>query len=214
MALSKTKITGLLISFIVILVIIIKVVLSNSSGTIDPVAARSIGPEQAKVNIVEFIDLECPACAHGAIMLKDYVSRYPQSIHLQIKYFPLMNIHRHAMQVAAYAECVARQGKFWPFFDSLMPQQPQWSPLVNAEGIFDQIAKGAGVDMSKLKSCIASDDVSTTIMNEKALGRSLSVQSTPTYFINNKMIVGTKSLTEELNNYFPNSAPTEPASKT
>lgn len=203
MILSKTKITVLIIGFTVVLVVIIKMVLSHLANPIDPVAARAKGSLQAKVKIVEFIDFECPACARGAIQLKEYLSQYPESIHVQVKYYPLMNVHRHALQVAAYAECSARQGKFWPFFDVLMSSQASWSQLINAEGIFDQIAQGAGVNMESLKSCLPREDVSATIMGEKSLGRSLGVESTPSYFINNKMVVGTKSLEEELNKVLP-----------
>ena len=203
MALSKQTITGIILVIAIGVVILVRMVLSHFSGAIDPVAARTTGPKEAKVNIVEFIDFECPACAGGAIKLKEYLTKYPESIRVQVKYYPLMNVHRHAVQVASYVECSARQGKFWPFFDILMPQQGQWSQLINAEGIFDQMAKGVGIDMTKLKSCVSSDDVSATIMSEKTLGRSMGVQSTPTYFINKKMVVGTKSLQEELDTYFP-----------
>ena len=203
MALSKQSLTGIIIIGVVVIVIVMKILFSHSSASVDPVAARTVGPIDAKVKIVEFIDFECPACAHGALMLKEYLALYPGKLHLQVKYYPLMNIHRHALQVASYAECTARQGKFWLFFEPLAAQQPQWSQLINAEGIFDQLAKAAGADMGQLKSCLVSEDVSATIMGEKTLGRSLGVQSTPTYFINNKMVVGTKSLTEELNTYFP-----------
>ena len=203
MALSKQSLTAFILVGVVAVVVLIKLLSAQFSKTIDPVAARSLGPANAKVNIVEFIDFECPACAHGAKLLKEYAVLYPGQIRLQVKYYPLMNIHRHALQVASYAECMARQGKFWPFFEPLAAQQAQWTQLVSAEGVFDQLAKGAGADMGKLKTCLSSEDVSTTIMGEKTLGRSLGVQSTPTYFINDKMVVGTKSLTDELNNYFP-----------
>ena len=203
MVLSKQKVTVLVIGMTMICVVVIKLVSSHSPGSIDPSAARAKGALKAKVDIVEFIDFECPACAGGAALLKDYLARYPQDIHVQVKYYPLMNVHHHALQAASYAECVSRQGKFWPFFDSLMSAQSQWSPLVNAQGIFDQIAASAGADRGKLKSCLSLEDVSAAIMSEKALGRSWGVQSTPTYFINKKMVVGSKSLADELNQYFP-----------
>ncbi len=209
MALSKKSLTGFIIVGAIILVIAIKIFTTNSSK-IDPVAARTLGPANAKVNIVEFIDFECPACAYGAKVLKEYAVLYPDQIRLQVKYFPLMNIHRHALQVASYAECTARQGKFWPFFEPLSAQQAQWTKLIAAGDIFDQLAKAAGADMGQLKSCLVSEDVSTTIMAEKTLGRSLGVQSTPTYFINDKMVVGTKSLMDELNSYFPKTPNNQP----
>lgn len=203
MILSKQKITVLIVGIAIVAVVVVKLILFHPVGSIDSVAARTQGPAQAKVNIVEFIDFECPACSKGAAELKGYLIKHPQDIHLQVQYFPLMNMHRHALQVASYAECVSRQGKFWPFFDTLMPLQPQWSPLLSAEVIFDQIAGQAGVKADELKRCLSSEDVFNTVMNEKSFGRSLGVKSTPTYFINNKMVVGYKSLAEELRKYFP-----------
>ncbi len=203
MNLSKQTLTVIIIVCVIALVVGLKGLHSKSPVNVDPVVARSLGSDKARVNIVEFIDFECPACAQGSKILKDYVAKYPDQIYLQVKYYPLMNVHHHALQVAAYGECVARQGKFWQFFEPLMVQQAQWSQLVNAQGIFDQIAQAAGVNMAQLKTCVSSDDVSTKIMAEKNIGRSLGVQSTPTYFINTKMVVGTKSLKEELDTYFP-----------
>jgi protein-disulfide isomerase len=55
-----------------------------------------------------------------------------------------------------------------------------------------------------LNSCLASDDARKVINDEKALGQSLGIASTPTYFINNKMVVGVKSLQDELKKYIPN----------
>ena len=203
MKLSKQLLTGIIIVGAIATVVAVKLIISNSAVAVDPVVARTKGPLKAKVNVIEFIDLECPACANGTKILKEYFERYPGQIHLEVKYYPLMNMHKHALQVASYAECVAAQGKFWPFLEPLMAQQAQWSQLINAQGIFDQLAQAAGADMEKLKTCLSSDAVSTTIMAEKNVGRSRGVQSTPTYFINDKMVVGTKSLVDELNNYFP-----------
>lgn len=205
MALSKKNVTLLIVLAAVGIIIILKVVLFGASMNVDPVAARTKGPEQAKVNIVEFIDFECPACAYGTQKLKEYMSLYPNDIRLQVKYFPLMSIHHHALQAASYVECVSRQGKFWAFFDPLMTSQSQWTRLINVDGVFNQLAQDAGVNMGQLQKCLSSDDVSSKIMSEKAVGQSLGIQSTPTYFINKKMVVGAKSLVDELNNYFPKS---------
>ena len=131
------------------------------------------------------------------------MARYPQDIRLQMKYFPLVHHHVHAMRSALYSECAGRQGKFWEFDELLLAQQQQWSPLINADATFDQIAGQAGLDKVQLNACISSDDAAKTINDDRSLGQSLGVQSTPTYFINNKMVVGAKSLVEELNTYFP-----------
>ena len=200
---SKQSVTVLIIAAVIAAVAGFKILGSRGAKQIDSVAARSTGGPNAKVHIVEFIDFQCPACAYGSKLLKEQREKYPQDIHLQVKYFPLIKTHTHAMQSALYSECAARQGRFWEFHELLMPAQPQWSPLINAEANFLAMAKQAGIDKARLDACLISDEAAKTINDERSLGQSLGVQSTPTYFINNKMVVGSKSLMDELNAYFP-----------
>ena len=214
--LSKQQITLVILVAAVAGVVGFKILVGPKVVAIDPIAARAKGNAQAKVKIVEFIDFECPACASGSIKLKDISTQYSQDIFMQVRYFPLTNMHRHAMQAALYSECAARQGKFWELHEQMMPQQKQWSQLLSADPIFQEMAKQAGMDLQKLNSCMSSDEVRKAINDERSLGQSMGVQSTPTYFINDKMVVGTKSLMEELVIYFPSlvppSTPSEAAS--
>ncbi len=200
---SKQKITFLIIIVVVAGIIGFKLYSARSVKTIDSVSARSKGNVQAKVQVIEFIDFECPACAFGAELLKGYMQKYPNDIRVQMKYFPLIKSHRHAMQSALYSECAGAQGKFWEFHDQLMPAQKQWSQLISAEGMFNNFAKQAGIDIRALKACLSSETALKTINDDRSLGGSLGVQSTPTYFVNNKMVVGGKSLQDELDLYFP-----------
>jgi protein-disulfide isomerase len=205
MALSKKNLTISIVGGIVVIVVVLKMTMFNSTVEVDPVEARSKGPAQARVHIVEFIDFECPACAYGVNKIKGYLEKYPHDLRVEVKHYPLTNMHRHALKSASYAECMARQDKFWPFIELVMAQQSQWSPLMNVEGMFDQFAENTKANMGQLKSCLSSEDVTVKIQSEKAIGRSLGVQSTPTYFVNKKMMVGTKSLQEELDLLFPKS---------
>jgi len=167
--------------------------------------ARVKGNPDSKVKIVEFIDFQCPACAVGVEYLKTLFDRHPDDIYLQVRYFPLTNMHHHAMISALYSECAARQGKFWALDDLMMSQQSQWAQLISPEPVFQSMAQQVGMNIDQLNTCLASDEARKVINDEKSLGQSLGIASTPTYFINNKMVVGTKSLQEELKTYFPGS---------
>ncbi len=202
---SKKKLTVMIVAGVAIAAVAVKVFLSLSVQPLDPSLMRAKGDLAAKVHIVEFIDFQCPACADGALKLKKVYTLHPKDIRIEMKYFPLVAVHRHTMTASTYAECAARQGKFWPMHDLLVERQAQWNPLINAEGMFTQFAREAGVDEGALQRCLASPDVEQTVMQDRDLGRSLGVQSTPTYFVNNKMAVGSKSLMDELNQYFPQS---------
>ena len=158
---------------------------------------------QARVKIVEFIDFQCPACAYGIKYLKTFFDQHPNDIYLQVRYFPLTNMHHHAMISALYSECAARQGKFWALDDLMIPQQSQWAQLISPEPVFQAMAAQVGMNIDQLNTCLASDDARKVINDEKSVGQSLGIISTPTYFINGKMVVGAKSLQDELKTYFP-----------
>lgn len=166
------------------------------------VAARAKGFKDAPLKITEYIDFQCPACAQGSVFLSRYIEEYPRRIYLQVKYFPLGQAHKHAYRSALYAECSARQGKFWPFHDQIMATQPEWSGLINADPVFDGIARDVGLDKQELNACLANESIMDMIFSEKDQGRSLGVSSTPTYIINGEVFVGTRSLQEKLRTSF------------
>jgi len=200
---SKWQSTLVIILILVGSIVGAKVLLIPKKVVVNVQQGRTKGDPNARVKIVEFVDFQCPACAHGITLLKSYFAEHPNDIYLQVRYFPLTNMHQHAMISALYSECASRQGKFWELDDQMIPQQSQWAQLINPEPVFQAMAQQVGMDVNQLNTCLASDDARKVINDEKSLGQTLGINETPTYFINNKMVVGTKSLTEELKNYFP-----------
>ena len=180
-----------------------KVFLAHPKAEINLQEARAKGNPQARVKIVEYIDFQCPACAYGVKFLKTFFDKHPNDVYIQVRYFPLTNMHHHAMISALYSECAARQGKFWALDDLMIPQQQQWAQLISPEPVFKAMATQVGMDIGQLNNCLVSDDARKVINNEKSVGQTLGIVSTPTYFINNKMVVGVKSLDDALKAYFP-----------
>ncbi len=161
-------------------------------------SARAKGNPGAKIRIIEYLDFQCPACARGAIILREQMKRHPDDIYLEVRYYPITTIHEHTLKATMFAECAARQNKFWAFQDSLVSQQAYWSKSMNPTQLFRQIAVQSGVNMQKLNVCLEDSTVTKTILGEKSKGKVAGVNSTPTYFVNGKMFVGPKPLTEEL----------------
>jgi protein-disulfide isomerase len=202
---NKLKVTLLIVVVLAGAASAAKIFLAPKKVNIDLQAARTKGDPHARVKIVEYVDFQCPACAFGIKFLKTFFDQHPNDIYLVVRYFPLTNMHRHAMISALYSECAARQGKFWALDDLMIPQQAQWAQLISPEPVFQSMAGQVGINLGQLNTCLASDDARRVINDEKSLGQSLGISSTPTYFINNKMVVGTKSLKDELAAYFPGS---------
>jgi protein-disulfide isomerase len=155
------------------------------------------GNKNAPIKIIEFIDFQCPACAAGAKMLREYFTTHPDKIYLEMKYYPL-GMHSHAYQSSEYAECALKQGKFWPFHDLLIDRQGEWSILTDAKPAFETMAKETGMNMNDLQSCLADVKTREAIAKNKEEGTALGVQSTPSYLVNGKFVVGFKNLQAEL----------------
>ncbi|MBZ0167230.1 MAG: DsbA family protein [Candidatus Omnitrophica bacterium] len=168
-----------------------------NSRSVNTVTGRTKGNPQAPVKIVEFIDFQCPACAAGAKMLNARLKQYPDKIHLEMKYFPL-KMHAHAFLSSRFAECAARQDKFWAYHDKLIYGQNEWSKVVNAYPLFLQMAQEAGLDTNQLHSCLNDAKIDKVINEHHTEGRKLGVRSTPTYFVNGEIVVGTRDLEKKI----------------
>ena len=172
-------------------------------GTVSAHAAaapRAQGNPDAKIKIVEFMDPQCQSCAEVSPLLKNYLYTYPSKIYWQVKFYPLIKGHLHAMQSAVYAECASRQNQFWPFFDALLENQAEWAQAADSKTIFERLASSvAGLDLQALNACVERPDAKEAVLRESKEAADAGVRSTPTFFINGKMAVGPEALREELN---------------
>src|SRR5687767_13073569 len=74
-------------------------------------AGIRVGPTDAPVTIVEFVDFECPFCRRADSVLTGVQQRYGNDVAFVFVHFPLPN-HRFAMPGARAAECALAQGRF------------------------------------------------------------------------------------------------------
>ena len=76
------------------------------------------GNPNADVVLVEYSDLQCPACAAYHPVVKEVVEQYSDEIRFEYKHFPLP-MHPYAIQAAVAAEAAGQQGMFFEFHDLL-----------------------------------------------------------------------------------------------
>ena len=168
--------------------------------------ARSKGNPSADLWITEYFDYQCPACktAHG--LLDQYFQKYPGRIYLQVKFYPLFQ-HKYGLKTALYAECAARQNKFWKFHDLLFENQKKWEELGDAEPTFQGYVKEAGLNQRKCDACLNNPETQKTILEERGKAVAMGVQLTPTCYINGKICAGLEAAQQELQSYFGEPAP-------
>ena len=138
------------------------------------------GNPNAAVVVMEFADLQCPACQAAHMTLNGpLLEKYGSQIRFQFMHFPLQSIHRYALEAAMAAECAADQGKFWEFVDTAYVNQKDLSrPAIK------MWAENLQLDMDLFGRCTASKIKKDTILDDYETGQQQGVGGTPTYFVN------------------------------
>lgn len=145
------------------------------------------GNKDAKVNIVEFADYQCPACAAAHPIMKRIVDEYKDNpnVNLVFKNFPLDSIHPNARIAAEAAEAAGEQGKYWEMNELLYTNQTQWSENPSPLDIFVGYAQQIGVEnIEQFRDSVQIRKYNEIISADMSDGQSVGVNSTPTIFIN------------------------------
>jgi protein-disulfide isomerase len=151
----------------------------------------SVGPPNAPVTIVEYADLECPTCARfHAFLENELLPHYGGKVRIVFKEFPLP-MHDWS-KVAAIADQCAYQiapASFLPLRSMIFSHQNGLN-VANVRDAMLQYGEELGVDRLKLAACIDSQTPLPRIEENKREGTEIGVNSTPTSFINGRMVVG------------------------
>src|SRR5580765_9086871 len=151
------------------------------------ITGPSRGPKASPVTIVEFGDLQCPACKAAQPTIEALVAAEPQA-RFVFQNFPL-EMHNWAAKGAAYADCVGRASNnaFWKFVAKTYETQSDIT-AENADEKLTAIADGAGVKGAEIAACAVKPETKSRIDASVALGKKVDVSGTPTVFINGRKI--------------------------
>jgi protein-disulfide isomerase len=152
-----------------------------------------LGSDKAPVTIIEYASMTCPHCAHfSQTTFPELQKRYIDSgkVRFIFREFPL-----DALAAAGFmlARCAGKD-KFMPIVETLFAKQTDWvvkEPLPALQNI----AKQFGFTEGSFKQCLANQKVLDDIqaVRDHAVEK-LGVNSTPTFFINGKKMVGDVSI--------------------
>jgi protein-disulfide isomerase len=155
-----------------------------------PASAPSLGPEDAPVTIVEYTDYECPYCRGAQETIDALMERYEGKLRLVYRPLP-QAIHPRAAAAARAAGCAREQGRFWDYHRDL---------LLEPDGLEDADlvarAQRLELDPEAFRACLASEreDPATTGVAPEA--ERLNVSATPTFFVNGRRLVGSRTIEE------------------
>jgi protein-disulfide isomerase len=152
--------------------------------------SHALGPDNAKVTVVEFSDFQCPACKEAEPTVEQVRQKYQDQVRFVYREFPLP-AHEFALPAAQAAEAAGLQGKFWEMHDKLF----QISPDLSRDKLIEA-AKSLSLDVNKFTTDLDSDQVRQTVLNDQADGNKVGLEATPTFFINGTKFTGGLTLSE------------------
>ena len=147
------------------------------------------GGDEAKVEIVEFSDLECPACKGKWPLVKGVLGENGGLTRHGMVSFPLTSIHPWAFRASSATWCVGEldSSQLIGFKELFYDLQREMEVGLVTQTSLDFVA-GQGLDETTFRGCYLRNSSLAAVHSQLALGHEMGVNATPTYFVNGWMV--------------------------
>ena len=190
LTIAALGVAGLVISFVAA----VYVYKSQQAVEVEALSARysapplvrdhsmSLGPDDARVVLVEFFDPGCEACRTFAEPVKKLVESHEGKVRLVLRYAPF---HQGADTMVKALEAARRQGKYWETLRLLYDKQPVWAdhhhPRPDAMWEF---FPSVGIDVVQLEEDMRDPEIEALLQQDMADANTLGIRKTPTFIVN------------------------------
>ncbi len=143
--------------------------------------APAVGPNDAKVTVVEFFDFACGHCKALAPVMSQLIKDNPD---VRFIFNPLFFISEHSPYAAKVSLAAAKQGKFVEIFEGIMTL-----PEMNEDTI-NQILTDEGLNVDEIKNMIEEKEIRRGVQDIDALSQVLGINGVPMIIINGEQFGG------------------------
>jgi protein-disulfide isomerase len=147
----------------------------------------SMGPDTAKVTVIEYASASCPHCA--AFYKDVFPALKTEYIDTGKIKFIFREFPHNDPALAAFmvARCAPKE-KYFPLVDVFFNTQDEWlkDPLAG----LNKIAQQAGFTKESFDACMKNEAVAKAILEVRKTADSLGVTGIPTFFINGEVLDG------------------------
>lgn len=138
-----------------------------------------------KVTVVNFSDMECPACKAAHEQTAELMTL--PGVEIVFRHYPL-SIHPNAVIAARSVEAARQMGKGWEMVDLLYSKQDEWATDANVGNKLIDYAKSLGLDENIFKTDLESTGTAAIVQQDVDLGNSLQLTGTPTIYVNGEQV--------------------------
>ena len=140
---------------------------------------------ETKVTVVNFSDMECPACKAAHEQLAELMTL--PGVKVVFRHYPL-SIHPNAVIAARSVEAARQLDKGWEMVDLLYNKQDEWTGDTNVETRLIGYATSLGLDGNVFKMDLESATTAAVVQQDVDLGNSLQLTGTPTIYVNGEQV--------------------------
>ena len=148
----------------------------------------SRGPADASVTLEFFADLQSPVSRPAIDVVDELLRRYPSTVRLQFRSFPLA-FHPQAALAHEAAMIAARQGHFWEFVSYILNHQDSLR-----EQDLISYAGHLGLDEIKFAEMVREHRYAVRVAADLEVGLRRGIRGSPVIFVNGNRIDGVPSL--------------------
>ena len=146
--------------------------------------SQTLGSDDAKVYLIEFMDPACETCASFSSFVKQLMDANPDKIKLVLRYAPF---HDGADYFVKILEAAKKQGKYWETLAVMYGSQSFWASHRNPQPQrIWQFLPQAGVDIDRIRKDMNDPAITKLIDQDIADAKTLNVRKTPGFFVNGK----------------------------
>ena len=152
---------------------------------VDPERDHVLGPPDAPLTLVEYLDFECPFCARATGVATQVRAHFGDELRYVLRHLPLAELHPHAELAAAAAEAAGVQGRFWEMHDELFAHQDALT-----RDCLAGYAAEIGLDVTRFLEDLDDPAFVDRIRADVASAEASGARGTPTFFVGTRRHIG------------------------
>ena len=160
--------------------------LADGNSPLNRPGAPTLGPQEAKVEVVEFFDPACESCRAFYPHVKGLLNANAQRVRLTLRYAAFHNGSEYVVRVLEAARLQSPE-VYWNVFEAVLVAQPTWADHARpqAQLVWNYLGQ-TGLDIEKARRDMNDPRITERLKQDAADLRALKVARTPTFFVNGK----------------------------
>ncbi len=154
----------------------------------------TMGNPEAKVQVIEFADFQCPGCVnYWDVLEPTIIKNYIDTGKVFFTYSPFSFLGSgqawdESSKAAEAAYCASEQQKFWEYRDLILANHNGENQGVYTRNVLLAYAKKLKLDMDTFTECFDSEKYAQKVTDSNSYAESQGITYTPSFLVNGTIV--------------------------